>query len=356
MFCTQPHNHLDILVENEKISYLPCTVWSGQSMRPNEYRNEIKNIQTALKKGFVPKACEICQQNEKGGVISKRQSHNQITKDNNLSLDKIQSIGLRYGTLCNLKCMICDVGRSSNWYSDSIKLGLEVEPQYRYNKKLIPTVDKVFENIDIKQIKYVAFHGGEPLIQPYPKDFLTKANRKEISVMFNTNGSIFPDKDLMQLLDECKSVHFLLSIDDIGDRFSMLRYPNKWSVVEENIKKFKATKHSVGITNCISSLNVWYMDEFYKWAITNFGPSIDTQFVFFPEHLNIQTMSPRLKKLVTEKLHSLGGPFRRIVDVMDQDNSKDLTQDMTDYIKSLDAIRNTSFADVFPEWNNLLSS
>ena len=56
--------------------------------------------------------------------------------------------------------------------------------------------------------------------------------------MFNTNGSIFPDDNLMQLLDECKSVHFLLSIDDIGDRFSMLRYPNKWSVVEENIKKF----------------------------------------------------------------------------------------------------------------------
>ena len=98
------------------------------------------------------------------------------------------------------------------------------------------------------------------------------------------------------------------------------------------------------------------MDEFYKWAVTNFGPSIDTQFVFFPEHLNIQTMSPRLKKLVHEKLHTLGGPFRRIVEVMDQDNSKDLTQDMTDYIKSLDAIRNTSFADVFPEWNNLLSS
>ena len=135
MFCTQPHNHLDILVENEKISYLPCTVWSGQSMRPNEYRNEIKNIQTALKKGFVPKACEICQQNEKGGVISKRQSNNQITKDNNLSLDKIQSIGLRYGTLCNLKCMICDVGRSSNWYSDTIKLGLDVQPRYKYNKK-----------------------------------------------------------------------------------------------------------------------------------------------------------------------------------------------------------------------------
>ena len=81
-----------------------------------------------------------------------------------------------------------------------------------------------------------------------------------------------------------------------------------------------------------------------------------SEFVFFAEHLNIQSMSRRLKKLVTEKLHSLGGRFRRIVDVMDQDNSKDLTQDMTDYIESLDAIRNTSFADVFPEWNNLLST
>jgi sulfatase maturation enzyme AslB (radical SAM superfamily) len=355
MFCTQPYNHLDILVENEKISYLPCTVWTGPTIAPHHYREKIKNIQSTLKDGFDKKHCEICRHNEHGGVISKRQAHNQITQDNNLSLEKIQSIGLRYGTLCNLKCMICDVGSSSNWYSDSVKLGLDIQPQYKYNKKLIPSVDKVFENIDIKQIKYVAFHGGEPLIQPYPKDFLTRANRKEISVMFNTNGSIFPDDTLMELLNECKSVHFLLSIDDIGDRFSMLRYPNKWSVVEENIKKFKSTKHSVGVTNCVSALNVWYMDEFYKWAIPNFGTSIDTQFVFFPQHLNIQTMSPKLKKLVDAKFDALGGPFKRIVEVMDQDNSKDLTQDMINYIASLDAIRNTSFAEVFPEWNNLLS-
>lgn len=355
MFCTQPFNHIDILVENDQITYLPCNVWKGNSIALQDFPNTITNVQSILKNNFDKNNCEVCILNEKSGVISRRQSTNSFTKDNNLSLDKIQSIGLRYGTLCNLKCMICDVSRSSSWYNDTIKLGKNVRPKYKYNKNIIPSLEVVFQDIDLSQIRYVSFHGGEPLIQPYPIEFLKKVDRQNINVVFNTNGSVFPNKELLNLLNECKKVQFLLSIDDVGDRFDLLRFPNKWKVVLENIKKFKQTKHELKITNCISSLNVWYMDEFYKWAISNFGTNIDTQYVFYPEILNIQTLSPNLKLKISKKLNHLGSPFRRIIEVMNQNNNKNYTSKTVDYINKLDNIRNTNFTKIFAEWYNLLN-
>ena len=355
MFCTQPFNHIDIIVENDQITYLPCNVWTGEPIAPKDFQNEIKHVQSILKNKFDNSNCENCMMNEKNGVISRRQAENSFTKDNNLRLDRVQSIGLRYGTLCNSKCMICDVTRSSSWYSDTIKLGKKIEPKYKYNKNVIPSIEKVFQNIDISQIRHVSFHGGEPLMQPYPLEFLEKADRPNLSVHIHTNGSVFPDGKLLKLLDECSKVSILLSIDDIGDRFEILRFPGKWLIVEENIKKLKKTKHTIKITNCISSLNVWYMDEFYKWAISNFGTNIDTQYVFYPDILNIQTLSPDLKYKISKKLYHLGAPYRRIVETMNQNNNENYTSKTVDYINKLDNIRKTNFAKVFPEWFELLN-
>ena len=97
-----------------------------------------------------------------------------------------------------------------------------------------------FDNFDLDDLKYVEFHGGEPLMQSYPVEFLKKIkNLDQLIVKFNTNLTLLPSPELNDLLKKCKRVDFLLSVDDIGDRYEMLRYPGKWDVFTKNIDTLK---------------------------------------------------------------------------------------------------------------------
>ena len=36
MFCTNPFNHMDVVVENENILIQPCNVWAGKKLSIND--------------------------------------------------------------------------------------------------------------------------------------------------------------------------------------------------------------------------------------------------------------------------------------------------------------------------------
>jgi hypothetical protein len=197
---------IDVIVENEHVYVNPCNHWSTH-LSIDQYKKNIKNIQNTLKTKFH-KCCGICSNEEKYGARSRRQAVNQFHKDNQLLLDKIQSIGLRYGTLCNSKCIICSHVRSSGWINDSIELGVDVNPKFLFKKNKMPGVDFLFTQFDLSDLKYVEFHGGEPLMQTYPLEFLKKIkNLKQLVVKFNTNLTVLPSQQLQEILKKCKPLH-----------------------------------------------------------------------------------------------------------------------------------------------------
>ena len=352
MFCTQPFNHIDVIVENEILQIQPCNVWSGHRFTGGDYDKYIKPIQTQLKENFAD-GCEICKVNETFSFNSRRISANQFSKSKNFNTEKIFSVGLRYGTLCNARCMICDYTRSTGWIKDAIQLGEHVEPQYVMNKTKMVDIENVFQNFDLSHLQYVEFHGGEPLLHSYPEQFLQLFGNESTVVKINTNGSILPNKNLIKAFSKCKRVDILLSIDDIEDRFEILRYPLKWNKIMHNLEWYKQQDYRIAVTPTISTLNVWYLEKFFKWLLANIGTDIYPQFVDFPLYLNIKHLNSDCKNLLKEQLSFAGNSLQSITSKIDQDG-EDYTQEMLNYIKKLDTMRNTDFPTVFKEWYNVI--
>jgi len=355
MFCTQPFNHLDVIVENNKIQLQPCNVWNTKKFSIEEYKEEVNHLKDILAKTYHGLGCNVCYNEDKKNIRSRRKAQNQFANDNNLSTNRLQSIGIRYGTLCNSKCMICSYHRSSSWVTDAEKLGYKISEQFRFKKKLLPGIDIFFNNFDLDDLKYVEFHGGEPLMQEYPEEFLEKIKKPEqLIVKFNTNLTVLPSKKLEQILKRHKRVDMLISVDDIESRYEMLRYPGKWEKFIENLKSIKEKNFKLIAYNTISSLNVFYMIEFYTWAVKNFGSEVHSQFVN-KGFLDISYLPIHAKEKVLLKISKhKGSLFDSIREKLNVAN-EDCSQKLLDYILKLDKIRKTNFAGTFVEWWKILN-
>jgi len=356
MFCSQPFNHIDIVVENDKVMLQPCNVWNTRKFSIEEYKKNLGELKDVLATTYHHPGCKICVDEDKKNIRSRRIAQNEFANDNDLSLQKLQSLGVRYGTLCNSKCMICGHTRSSSWVVDSEKLGIHVEDRYKYKKNLLPGVDVFFDNFDLDDLKYVEFHGGEPLMQDYPEQFLKRIkNLDKLIVKFNTNLTVLPSAELNLLLKKCKRVDFLLSVDDTGDRYEILRYPGKWDTFTQNLSTLKQQGHRIMAYNCLSSLNIFYAVEFYEWAIKNFGTEVHSQFVVDQEHLDISYLPQHAKDIVLEKIEKHKGKIfdsiRQRLNIKKEYRIGVLLK----YIADLDGIRKTNFAETFKEWHTILN-
>ncbi len=355
MFCTQPFNHIDIIVENDKVMLQPCNVWVGKRYTIDQYEDNIADIKKALQADFH-NGCRICKNEEFKKIRSRRQATNEFAINNQLSESKLQSLGVRYGTLCNSKCMICGHHRSSSWIVDSEKLGYKIKEQHRFKKNLLPGVDVFFDNLDLDDLRYVEFHGGEPLMQTYPYEFLNKIKKlDQLIVKFNTNLTVLPSEELSNLLIKCKRVDFLLSVDDIGERYEILRYPGKWDVFLKNMEVIKQQNHKVTAYNCLSSLNIFYAVDYYKWATRNFSNEVHSQFLVDRQILDISYLPQHAKDIVLEKIKNYKGKIfdsiRAKLNIKKNDRSKGLVK----YIIDLDNIRKTNYPETFKEWYTILN-
>lgn len=355
MFCTQPFNHIDIIVENDKVMLQPCNVWAGKRHTIDQYKDNIADIKKVLQSDFH-NGCRICKNEEFKKIRSRRQATNEFAIDNQLSESKLQSLGVRYGTLCNSKCMICSHYRSSSWIVDSEKLGYKIKEQHRFKKNLLPGVDVFFDNLDLDDLRYVEFHGGEPLMQTYPYEFLNKIKKlDQLIVKVNTNLTVLPSEELSNLLIKCKRVDFLLSVDDIGERYEILRYPGKWDVFLKNMEVIKQQGYRLMAYNCLSSLNIFYAVDYYKWATRNFGNEVHSQFVVDKQLLDISYLPQQAKDVVLEKIANYKGKIFDSIRTKLKIKNEDCAVILRKYILDLDSIRKTNFPETFKEWWTVLN-
>ena len=340
-WCRDPFVHIDIIIENQYAHYKPCNVYAKSYTTP-----DFKIIQNELLNGRWAEGCTNCKSAELSNINSRRKGVNLIHKDKPLV---VSSIGLRYGTLCNSTCLICDETRSSAWASELLKKSISIRPEYKFNKKLMPDLSEVLKDIDCSTITNVELHGGEPLLNSCTRDILDMLPIENLSVKINTNGTVWPE--WMDKFTKTKSTEILFSIDDIGNRLEYLRPPAKFDVVTENIKKSKDMKFKTGCTYVISSLNVYYLPEFLMWAVKNFGISLYGQFMFDDTKYSLFNLPESAKLKVIEKFnqhHKLTKLLAPVIMEMSKNNTKEDTA-------LYNTIRDSKFKTVFPEWYDILN-
>jgi sulfatase maturation enzyme AslB (radical SAM superfamily) len=223
--------------------------------------------------GQLPTACGSCKNAEAAGLTSRRQGSNSWYKDHGLDNNKVELIRMDYwtGDTCNLACVICGPHNSSVWKQE---LGLPIELQKS-------TVNQFWKTIDLSKIQFIHFNGGEPLLSKEHVKFLHAIEHKDqVHLNYNTNGTILPSKELLNLWEQFKLVQLDFSIDDVGERFEYQRYPAKWNQVTTNLQWYVdnaphncmfATNTSVGILNHsnLDQLNTWLQQNFHTTRFTD---------------------------------------------------------------------------------------
>jgi organic radical activating enzyme len=343
VWCKDPFVHVDIVVENDSVSYYPCNVYAKKS--PLLDFNKIKED---LASGNWAEGCEFCKSAESSGLRSRRIGVNDIHKNINLTAG-IQSVGLRYGTLCNSTCLICDESRSSAWATEKIKKNIPIKSNFQYNKSMMPKLENIFNSIDLKKLTHIEFHGGEPLMNMYPWEMLKLLNANNVSVKFNTNGTIMPDK----IIDfvNCKSVEMLFSIDDINERLEYLRPPAKFGTILDNVEKSKILKFNTGCTYTMSSLNIFYLPEFLTWALKTFGPRLFGQHLFADDKFNLYNLNDYAKQCVDNKFSQYPHLFKLLkIALFEMQKPK-----KKDDIELIDLAKTDKYKTTFPEWAKVLT-
>ena len=282
----------------------------------NEYLQSIRNT---WQQGKWPSSCLSCKEIEDSGGISRRQGSNQWYSDNDMYNTNVELVRIDYwtGDLCNLACTICGPNSSSVWKQE---LNYPTE-----SKKTI--VNNFWTAVDTSQVKYVHFNGGEPLLSKEHVKFLhALPNKNLIHISYNTNGTVRPDQELVELWSQYKLVQIDFSIDDIGSRFEYQRYPAKWTEVVENLQWFiDQAPHNCmfGVNTTISILNNHNLNNLKNWLQENFYVSRFTDPI---EH----RQQPAAGKLALTSPRNLA----------------------IEYLDACDARRGTNWRKTFPELAN----
>jgi len=385
----------------------------------------MKNVRTQMMKGEKPPSCLKCYKEEDSGHLSKRQWETNYwaqrvnidqlvaqTTDDGQVPPNLKYIDLRFGSKCQLACVMCSPHDSSGWIPEWNKIYPIVQ-----NKELSKTMawenkgsvngssfnwhknNPVFWqqfNEQIPNMQQLYFAGGEPLIIDEHYDILEECIRqghaKNLEVRYNSNGIEWRE-DLFDLWKEFKLVRFHYSVDAIGKKNDYIRYPSDWKRTEEVFRILdNETSNNVEVTVAcaVQALNIYYIPEFIKWKLEQnykkinmwpFGAGgINHHFVYWPAHLNVKIL-PRWFKDKCEQHYEefipwwtenweLGIPswykgkitkeqwinaeygikrLRGMIKFMKSEDWSNRLPETAEYLKLLDQQRNLKFEDIFTE-------
>ena len=275
MTCIDIFKNINIVARQNIMEISPCCVSPTRSADSIDFLNNpyLVELRQEMENNRFPTACNVCKTAEDAGLTSRRQGSNAWYKDRNLYNNTVELIRMDYwtGDTCNLACVICGPKNSSVWKKE---LGWPIELQKS-------TANQFWKTIDLSKIKFIHFNGGEPLLSKEHVKFLHAIEHKDqVYLNYNTNGTILPTNELINLWQQFKLVQLDFSIDDIGHRFEYQRYPAKWTDVTDNLQWYInnaphncmfAVNTSVGILNHsnLSQLNLWLQQNFHTTRFTD---------------------------------------------------------------------------------------
>lgn len=335
MQCKLLESHIHVNVKGKYQSCCTSTdrdnVENISTHSPTEWLNSdlIINSKKMLSKGIWPSQCSVCQKREELGIHSDRLSYINLGPT-------VEMLDLRISNSCNLKCISCNPKCSSSIAEEAYEMkrqgiipimSSDVRQHNWFDEKLI----EQFLKFPLKTVK---FAGGEPMMIKFLPEFLDRLD-PTVEIKFTSNFTLFNQR-IYQSLKKFKKVNMSASIDAIGKRIEYIRYGSDWSVIENNILKYREVAN-VRLTVCLSVLNILYYDEIVEWAKKHEIEIID-DLLEDPKWLNIKNAPYDIKS----KMNKLEIMKQIEADIREQ-------QIFIENIKKLDSFRKISIWDYLPE-------
>lgn len=341
MYCPFPYGSIHI---NPNGRVRPCCRFNGFLVNDQKDLN-LKNIffgqnMTNLRKKFdvlkkedFIESCFRCYNEEKLGTKSLRDKYPYEIKET-----KLEMIELLFSNVCNFKCRTCNSFLSVRWQNDEKYLAdLGFKDREVFKKYELINVD--YNGIDT--IRNVKITGGEPFLYKGIGENLKEIveNNKECDLSIYTNGSIFPDQDIINTMKKFKNVMIGVSVDGYENVNEYIRYGSVWNQTKENIEKFKACGFNVFLVTVISAYSLPRLKELLDW----WGPGKHI-FIYLqkPPYININVLSRDVLNNSINDLNNYNLPFiSTIKNSKLQDNSR-----FKLYTQILDELRNQDYESI----------
>jgi MoaA/NifB/PqqE/SkfB family radical SAM enzyme len=363
-FCVCNINNMSFETKTREVMYVHNTklkdAWNSHTRRM---------IATALDRNRELPSCSRCFDLEKSGSSSTRTQFNKTFGSLPDITTQPQVFILKPGNTCNLACRMCNPATSSGWYRDAYQLAIK-------NNEFVGTpaeYSQTFEHIRnsfnrdntefwdtfvewLPNMELVDIYGGEPFLTPALFDALERVadagQSQNTSLQLHTNATIF-NLRYLELLSKFKSVKIGLSIDsDQISELEYIRHPVKFTVVFDNLEKFKqiANKYkNITIKICITvtPLNVLHISRISQ----NLNQHLPTylNFVTSPEEYDIRHIPLSVRKIIAKNNPSVANFIMQTVPGCDVYWPK-----FWQHTKDLDQLRGQSFENTVPEFYELI--
>lgn len=348
------------LDRNNTLTVAPCC-WFSKSLPVDSNLIENRKIFFESITNWTPN-CEKCKQLEKNGQQSLRQAGPDWIPDD-VNNNSAVSIDVRLDDECNAACVICNSYNSTLWAKENIK---KQNKKIVIVKKKVPvenSIKKIVNEVDLSQVRYVKFYGGEPLFTDTHLKFLAQIpNPQQVTVHYTTNGSIYPNSKVLAMWKKFKTIIFAASLDGINEQFDYVRWPLKWHKVEKNLLKIK---HNKNIRNLVfrveftaNLLNTYYFDKLESWVeqhlpTNQWGDKTDVNLhVCFGNGWDLDNMPDKIKKLIYEK-YPVDHLIYNLVKNLDSKAVLNL-QVWQMFIDTWDKKRKNSWQQAFPDLVNCM--
>lgn len=352
-FCKALSNAVSFRVpgDSNTITFNPCCLYDYYiPYHPTLFKKHRSTFINSDKE-YLP-GCSKCELKEKthGLQRTQRNAFNQQIPDG--IDDEIYKLEIVLDTTCNAACIQCGQDQSSLWRNEVAsrdKNFIHIQPVSQIESK----IEIIKQNVDIQKVKRWHFWGGEPLLTDTHLKFLNQIeDLSSVSLAYTTNGSIFPDDDVLEIWSKCNEVVIGISTDGIEDRFHYCRWPLKWDKWARNTLRFRNETPSntkFHINYCIMPVNALYTGETDAWLKDNFsshtdGTPITFNFIRSEGTVDANKTPMSLREEIWKEL----GEEHIVSRVLKELPIKDYT-DMLAHLEYWDNVRKLSWKTVFPE-------
>ena len=272
-------------------------------------------------------------------------------KDWKIESNNYDLLDLRLDNYCNFLCRTCSGYNSIAFKKESPEV------------KKRDISELIFKNIDfINRFSRIYISGGEPLLSRNTLKFLKLlSNNKQI--MLSTNLSMNIPNEHTSELSRFANATFFPSIDGVGEVGKYIRYGFDEDKFFNNLNSLKKDYNIVPVIT-VNTLNILYLNpvilKLSEYININ---NIYLNFLEDPIELNITILPQYLKDLVFAKIKNIEGlldpnfkidaPYNLykgidlLKHMMRQDSGSKFN-DILDFLKEKDKIRNQSYKTIFP--------
>ena len=276
---------------------------------------------------------------------------------------QLKLVDLRIRNTCNYACVYCDATLSSLWASINDKSRIHIESESRDDiiEYVLSTADTLNE---------IMLAGGEPLLIRENETILEKLLEvnPDVRIFVNSNLSQIKNNKIFELLSKFKNVCWIISVDDMGDKYNYIRWPGTWDNFYSNLLELqKNTNHNITFNMVYTVLNAKSIfdciDKLEKDGFTTFHisyvsgvPSDWLNPIYLPisELVEIRGILEEKIKSSTEDYST--NIYQTLLNKLQLNTTYKNTEPLFKKLKQLDIDRNLDSQHVFPELYKLINT